>query len=1063
MSSKSIKHINLVQDTKVNLESMTNVLPKGLIFHETDTNKLKLSDGNSAYTNLPYTGGSELGDHASTETTYGASTVDKYGHSRHYSGDPITLDSLDIPYLTENSLFVENTYYSGITTHGDSIIIGNSDIYEDIESTDDEGNTTTTRIYDNFYSTDLKNWTIYKSSIPYYHGTPIVVNNKKYYVYRDHCCTIENGQFVEYTIDLTAIYDHVKESLSDNTYIDFTNDEKYTIALYGDIIPSTSNSNQLSYRIQLRYYALKEDGTYSSYNSYIYNLYTIEITDITNNNVNYNLYRNSSSALHQAMAPSYDNFEVSYVKYNTSISEVQFLKSWIYTNSYYYPPYSYLDPGSYLFNYSYDVNIQYFVNNTEVFSAVTYGYNTNYLYKVYNTGTESGLLIYGKVKYIKYIPNGETDFVTENFDESSCIIKIPFSTEDGVVFDTANIKRWVTTTDLYNDTSHVISADIDSDNIYYSTIHYDDGSFKTSIGAIINGTDINETELSPYALIFNIVNLNSEIYYIGTNRYINATRDDENEHSSPTNTVYKYNKYFNRDNSYTDLITSLQFKEYKESTKFTTYKNLSNKANKYHASSSSDYGISSEYEYGHTKYLNVCKVLDSIYSYTENYDVDPPTNTNMYYSTVLSSSYYYTLVVFSNYNYYYTIRTRTSTDTSLYTNRYTLPITLSGSIYSASSSSKHMFVDSTGNVIISTNANGTSWNSTTIDFNFTGLDYINGQFIGFSSTQIATSSDGLNWTISTLPSVIANASYKTIIYNNNQYYLKLNQNIYVTTDLLVEPTLIHTLSNSYDNDIIVRGDTVCLIVNASSYLYLYEINGTNVVAINSIYIPSSSYISSLANGERIFVINNYFYIFKPRNGSSGDNEIYRINSDFSEYTIEKSIIDSSEYSLSKQLISASTSGTPRILCVTLTEPTYANYIYGVKLDILRLSDLTTSTSIATTPNYVTNYVKQYVNSKLNNKLITMDSTAIAVNSSSIFKKTITEDTTFTISTPSDEYKEFTLFLVNAGAYTVSFPDTVVFSNGFEPIFTSSGIDILKFLTIDGGESWYCKQDGQHVH
>ena len=80
MSYKSGKLINIVQDTKTNLEEITKVLPSGIVLHETDTKKIKISDGTNTYVNLPYSGGEELGDHSSTEPKFGVGTEEEYGH-----------------------------------------------------------------------------------------------------------------------------------------------------------------------------------------------------------------------------------------------------------------------------------------------------------------------------------------------------------------------------------------------------------------------------------------------------------------------------------------------------------------------------------------------------------------------------------------------------------------------------------------------------------------------------------------------------------------------------------------------------------------------------------------------------------------------------------------------------------------------------------------------------------------------------------------------------------------------------------------------------------------------
>ena len=68
----------------------------------------------------------------------------------------------------------------------------------------------------------------------------------------------------------------------------------------------------------------------------------------------------------------------------------------------------------------------------------------------------------------------------------------------------------------------------------------------------------------------------------------------------------------------------------------------------------------------------------------------------------------------------------------------------------------------------------------------------------------------------------------------------------------------------------------------------------------------------------------------------------------------------------------------------------------------------------------------------------------------------TGTTTFTFSNPtaSDELCGFTLFLTNGGSQTVNWPSTVDFPDGTAPTLTASGVDILVFVTTDGGTIWH---------
>jgi len=64
--------------------------------------------------------------------------------------------------------------------------------------------------------------------------------------------------------------------------------------------------------------------------------------------------------------------------------------------------------------------------------------------------------------------------------------------------------------------------------------------------------------------------------------------------------------------------------------------------------------------------------------------------------------------------------------------------------------------------------------------------------------------------------------------------------------------------------------------------------------------------------------------------------------------------------------------------------------------------------------------------------------------------------TFTFSNPTASANgcSFTLILKNGGSQTVNWPGSVDWADGTAPSLTSSGTDILTFLTIDGGTIWH---------
>lgn len=101
--------------------------------------------------------------------------------------------------------------------------------------------------------------------------------------------------------------------------------------------------------------------------------------------------------------------------------------------------------------------------------------------------------------------------------------------------------------------------------------------------------------------------------------------------------------------------------------------------------------------------------------------------------------------------------------------------------------------------------------------------------------------------------------------------------------------------------------------------------------------------------------------------------------------------------------------------------------------------------------------------KLSNKELTgpfetpvpMTANDIDVRTGSVFAKTISGPTTFTVSGVPDPgvVASFVLELTNGGSASVGFFPGVKWTGGVVPAWTTSGIDIVGFYTRDGGATW----------
>jgi hypothetical protein len=82
-------------------------------------------------------------------------------------------------------------------------------------------------------------------------------------------------------------------------------------------------------------------------------------------------------------------------------------------------------------------------------------------------------------------------------------------------------------------------------------------------------------------------------------------------------------------------------------------------------------------------------------------------------------------------------------------------------------------------------------------------------------------------------------------------------------------------------------------------------------------------------------------------------------------------------------------------------------------------------------------------------------TTIDLLNGNYFSATVTGATTWTFSNPlaSPNACGFVLELTNAGASAITWPAAVKWPGGTAPTLTTSGVDVLVFITDDGGTNW----------
>ena len=80
---------------------------------------------------------------------------------------------------------------------------------------------------------------------------------------------------------------------------------------------------------------------------------------------------------------------------------------------------------------------------------------------------------------------------------------------------------------------------------------------------------------------------------------------------------------------------------------------------------------------------------------------------------------------------------------------------------------------------------------------------------------------------------------------------------------------------------------------------------------------------------------------------------------------------------------------------------------------------------------------------------------IDVSSASVFSKTVDDDIAFTFTgVPSGASASFSLALEDGASHEITWPNNIVWPNGEPPELKEDGIDLLKFQTWDGGQTWH---------
>lgn len=108
-------------------------------------------------------------------------------------------------------------------------------------------------------------------------------------------------------------------------------------------------------------------------------------------------------------------------------------------------------------------------------------------------------------------------------------------------------------------------------------------------------------------------------------------------------------------------------------------------------------------------------------------------------------------------------------------------------------------------------------------------------------------------------------------------------------------------------------------------------------------------------------------------------------------------------------------------------------------------------------NTLINDSRTFINYGLAHSVLGSVSGATTINllNGNFFSATIAGATTWTFSNPlaSPNACGFVIELTNAGSAAITWPATVRWPGGTAPTLTTTGVDVLVFITDDGGTNW----------
>ena len=149
---------------------------------------------------------------------------------------------------------------------------------------------------------------------------------------------------------------------------------------------------------------------------------------------------------------------------------------------------------------------------------------------------------------------------------------------------------------------------------------------------------------------------------------------------------------------------------------------------------------------------------------------------------------------------------------------------------------------------------------------------------------------------------------------------------------------------------------------------------------------------------------------------------------------------------------AGTQATSGNAATATTAGTVTTAAQGAITSVGTLTGLTMGGELAAVDQTISRPVmKDYAETK-----VAMGANAVDLSLGNVQTYTLSGNQTLTFTNPpaSGSAGSFTLIVTNGGSATLTWPTSVDWAAATAPTLTSSGVDVLTFLTVDGGTIWY---------